>query len=136
MIETGSDLGWLASLPESADDLVYDHKMDISASVYLRMKELGLTQTELAERMGVDRSQVCRILAGKMNVTLKTIARLEDALDFRLDGGFRYAGERQLQAVEQFPVRWARRVIEGTGWHAPNPTYASPALSLVGEVAA
>lgn len=104
MIETGSDLGWLASLPESADDLVYDHKMDISASVYLRMKELGLTQTELAERMGVDRSQVCRILAGKMNVTLKTIARLEDALDFRLDGGFRYAGERQLQAVEQSPT--------------------------------
>lgn len=40
--------------------------------------------------MGMDRAQLCRILSGEGNITLKTIARFELALDFRLDGGFRY----------------------------------------------
>lgn len=90
MIREGRDLTWLDSVAEDPHDLAYDHKMDISGSVYLRMKELGLTQRELAERTKMDRSQISRILSGKQNLTIATLAKLETALDFRLDAGFAY----------------------------------------------
>ena len=74
----------------SVMDIEYEHRMDISASVFKRMKELGLNKSELAQRLGVANSQVSRILSGERNLTLRTIASLECALDFRLDDGFRY----------------------------------------------
>lgn len=89
-VRKGNSLGWLLSDPESVDDLLWDHKMDISASVHKRMTEVGMSQTDLAKKMGMDRSQLSRLLSGDGNVTLRTIARLEVALDFRLDGGFKY----------------------------------------------
>lgn len=90
VVRKGNSLEWLLSDPEGVDDLLWDHKMDISSSVHKRMSEVGLSQSELAQRMGMDRAQLSRVLSGSGNVTLKTIARLEVALDFRLDAGFRY----------------------------------------------
>ena len=80
----------LNGLDETAEELAWDHRMDISASVYARMKELGVTKTELAKMLGVDKSQVTRLIKGKRNLTLQTIAEIEHALKFRLDAGFKY----------------------------------------------
>lgn len=44
----------------------------------LRMK--GMTQTQLADVMGVDSAVVCRYLSGKANMELKTIVKIEKAL--------------------------------------------------------
>lgn len=90
MIEEGRDLSYLLDYPESSEDLEYDHRMDISGSVYTRMRELDMTQADLAEEMGVDQSTVSKIITGKQNITLRTLSRLESALGFRLDSGFRY----------------------------------------------
>ena len=90
MIREGSSLEWLAEEEISTEDLSYDHRMDISGSVYARMKELGITQNELAELCDMDRSQISRIITGKQNITLSTLAKLEVALSFRMDKGFRY----------------------------------------------
>lgn len=65
---------------------------DISGSVFRRMRDLGINNGELAARMGVDPAQITRILKGKTNMTLKTLAKLKVALDFRLDSGFVYKG--------------------------------------------
>lgn len=92
MIRKERKLGWIDDVRESAEDLAFDHRMDISASVYRRLGELGLTQAQLAERMGVDQGRISRIITGKQNMTIGTIAKLEEALDFRLDEGFRYRG--------------------------------------------
>ena len=86
----GHDLRWLLDQELTTEDLEWEHRLDISASVYRRMDELGINKTELARRLGVANSQVSRILSGERNMTLRTIAALEMALDFRLDGGFRY----------------------------------------------
>ncbi|MCH3943874.1 MAG: helix-turn-helix transcriptional regulator [Atopobiaceae bacterium] len=83
-------LEWLFDEHESADELLVDHKMDISASVFKRMEELGISKSGLAKRMGVDNAVVTRIISGKQNITLKTIAKLEEALNFKLDSGFKY----------------------------------------------
>lgn len=90
MVREGSNLKWLADEEISAEDLALDHRMDISGSVYARMKELGITQNELAELCDMDRSQISRIITGKQNITLSTLAKLEVALSFRMDQGFTY----------------------------------------------
>ena len=90
MIREGSSLEWLAEEEISPEDLAYDHRMDISSSVYSRMKELGITQNDLADLCGMDRSQISRIITGKQNITLSTLAKLEVALSFRMDQGFTY----------------------------------------------
>lgn len=77
------------SLP-SSDDLAWDHAMDISGSIYTRLKELGISKGELADRLGVSPGRVSQIIKGDPGMSLKTLARLECALDFRLDGGFHY----------------------------------------------
>lgn len=44
----------------------------------------GLTQQALAERLGVDRSQINRQLSGESNLTLRTLADLAWAMDMEL----------------------------------------------------
>ena len=53
------------------------------------MKELGMSKQGLAERMGVSPAQVTKIIKGNQNMTLKTIAKLECALDMDITYGFR-----------------------------------------------
>jgi transcriptional regulator with XRE-family HTH domain len=48
------------------------------------LKERGISQTELAEMMGVSRQQVTKIVKGKENFTFETIDKLERALDVTL----------------------------------------------------
>ena len=50
------------------------------------MEELGITQQALAERIGCSQQNVSTILSGKANLTLDTIAHLEEALQFDLIG--------------------------------------------------
>lgn len=49
-MRTGNSLEYLLSDKESLEDLLWDHKMDISGSVHSRMQELGITQAELASK--------------------------------------------------------------------------------------
>ena len=48
------------------------------------MKEQGLTQKALAERMNCTQQYVSKILKGKENMSLDTLSKLEDALGINL----------------------------------------------------
>lgn len=48
------------------------------------LKELGISQRELAQRLGVGEARVSRILSGRENATLGTLASLGHALGLRL----------------------------------------------------
>lgn len=56
----------------------------VARAVVERRKELGMTQEELAEKMGTSQSQVWRIESGAFNPTAKTLARLEGNLGISL----------------------------------------------------
>ena len=88
MIDTS--LAWLLDEPLNAEERSWDHAMDISASVHHRMAELGMNGKELAVRLGVTPGRVSQILKGDENLTLKTLARLEEAQGFDLSWGFTY----------------------------------------------
>ena len=48
--------------------------------ILLRMKELGVSQTELARRMNVSRPYITKVLSHDVNFSFKTAAKLANAL--------------------------------------------------------
>ena len=48
--------------------------------ILLRMKELGVSQTELAKRMQVSRPYITKVLHQDVNITFRTAAKLASAL--------------------------------------------------------
>lgn len=58
------------------------HSTRIALKAKKRLTELGLTQKELAEKMGCSQQYVSLIFKGKENLTLETIAKLEEVLNF------------------------------------------------------
>lgn len=50
-----------------------------------RMQELGLTQADLAKRMGVTPGRVSQIMRGPDNLTLKSLVAVAHALDAQFD---------------------------------------------------
>lgn len=90
MRELRMDLSEYLAMRPGADDLAWEHAMDISASVYSRLRELGMTQNDLAEKMGAAIEDVDRIIKGNPGMSLKELAQLEDALGLDLGSGFTY----------------------------------------------
>lgn len=60
------------------------HAQMIAAKVLLRMKQEGLTQKALAERMDCTQQYVSKILKGRENLSLDTLSKLENALGINL----------------------------------------------------
>jgi HTH-type transcriptional regulator / antitoxin HipB len=58
---------------------------DVAAVVRGRRQDLGLSQADLAARVGVSRAWINAVEAGKPSVELGLVLRLLDHLDLRLD---------------------------------------------------
>lgn len=56
----------------------------IALRILTRLRELDLTQRDLADKMSVSPQQVNKWVKGKENLTLETISKLEEALDISL----------------------------------------------------
>ena len=54
--------------------------------VLAALKTQGLSQKELAERMGVSPQQVSKIVKGQENLTLETISKIEMVLGITIIG--------------------------------------------------
>lgn len=54
--------------------------LDILEQVHAILKRKGMTQKELAKKLGKSESEVSKWLSGGHNITLKTISKMEDAL--------------------------------------------------------
>ena len=58
---------------------------DVAAAVRGRRKDLGLSQADLAARVGVSRAWINAVEAGKPSVEFNLVLRLLDHLGLRLD---------------------------------------------------
>jgi DNA-binding XRE family transcriptional regulator len=84
---------------EKRDKYEYELRLDLLGEVIKRTrKERHLTQTELGEMIGVQKSQISRIERNAKNVTIETILRVFRALKAKvnfnvelLDGEFKIA---------------------------------------------
>ena len=64
--------------------------------ILLRMKELGLSQTDLAKRMQVSRPYITKVLREDVNFSFRTAAKLARALQMDFFPDLRERGEEDL----------------------------------------
>jgi HTH-type transcriptional regulator / antitoxin HipB len=84
---------------ENRDKYEYEFRLDLLGEMIKQTrKERHLTQSELGEMIGVQKSQISRIERNAKNVTIDTILRVFNALKAKvnfnvelLDGDFRIA---------------------------------------------
>lgn len=55
-------------------------KFEISEQVYVAMQEIGMSEAELARRLGVSRAYVNKILKGAANLTIESLVKIGRAL--------------------------------------------------------
>ncbi|NGP90201.1 helix-turn-helix domain-containing protein [Fodinibius halophilus] len=66
---------------ESPNARLIDKQMEISSQISRYLQQQGLTQKELAQEADIGESQLSEIMRGEGNPTLKTLVKLEQALD-------------------------------------------------------
>lgn len=80
----GVDLTLLPDYPRTPEGRAHHHIIDISESVWKRMRELGIDQEQLARMHGVGRRHVSHVLGVQSNMSLKTMSKLEHELGITL----------------------------------------------------
>jgi len=60
-------------------------RKDLSAELVTRRRAIGLSQTQVAARMGTSQSAVARLEAGEADVRLSTLERYAEAVGLELD---------------------------------------------------
>lgn len=65
----------------------------VARLVIARRAELGLTQAELAERVGTSHSAISRIESGQHRTNVDTLQRVATALETELEINFRHESE-------------------------------------------
>lgn len=63
----------------------HEARQQLASTLSARRAELGLSQTEVAARMGTSQSAVARLESGEADLRLSTLARYAAALGQRLD---------------------------------------------------
>lgn len=85
--EHKSEVGFVSNAQYLKDNWSWlKYSYAIAIKVRRRMKELGITQKELAGRIECTQQHISVLLGGKANMTLETMAKLEKALSFDLIG--------------------------------------------------
>ena len=71
--------------PFSAEVILSNYLLDLSEDVHDALTKAGMSQRDLAKKLGKKPSQITRMLSGEANVTLRTIAELDSALELDLE---------------------------------------------------
>lgn len=88
---------------DDPDFVAHQILLDLNEQILGRMDELGLRNKDLADLLGVSRSYVSRLLDGRPNLTIRSLAAIAIALDTQLTVGL------QAKAIawrEATPVLW------------------------------
>lgn len=59
--------------------------VQVAISINRLMKDVGMSRTELAKRLGLTKGRVSQILSGQRNLTLRTLADIYTALQSRAE---------------------------------------------------
>lgn len=60
--------------------------LDFESSVYSRMRMLGMDEGDLAQKMGLPKKKVSRMLSGESDLTVSGIANIAEALGCTVSG--------------------------------------------------
>lgn len=82
--ETKSLVGGTGANMEKEDKPWLSHSQTIANIMSARMKELGMTQRKLAEKMNCTQQYISKILKGRENLSLEALSKIENALDIQI----------------------------------------------------
>lgn len=85
-ISEGRDLTELIESPLTAEARRHSHAVDITERAWVRMRELGLSEGDLAGRLGVSEEELSEMLSVQGDMTLQGISELEEVLGISLIG--------------------------------------------------
>jgi transcriptional regulator with XRE-family HTH domain len=77
--------GILEEFEETPDSLAFSQALDFMYLVADQMDKQGISKTELAKKMGISKSHLSQLFDSGGSITLKTLARFQIALGFRID---------------------------------------------------
>lgn len=60
-------------------------KVEVAEQIYMAMKHQGVSNAELARRLGKSRAYVTKVLQGSTNFTLESLVKIARVLDCQLD---------------------------------------------------
>lgn len=86
---TGEDLPILPGFREMAQ-----RRRELLAELVARRRAAGLSQSQIAERMGTSQPAVARLEAGEVDARMSTVERYAAALGHRMELRLRPAGEQ------------------------------------------
>ena len=85
--QRGNGSEWRKSAEERRDSWSWQqYSVAIALKARKQMKQSGITQKMLAEKLHCTQQTISVLLSGTANLTLESIARLEEALDCNLLG--------------------------------------------------
>jgi transcriptional regulator with XRE-family HTH domain len=74
---------------EHDPDYIYEGiVLDLTEQIAARLIDTGMRRSELAERLGTSRAYVTKLLDGQENMTLKTLVRVANALEMKVETKF------------------------------------------------
>lgn len=71
-------------------------KIELAEQIYIAMRDLGVTEAELARRMGVSRAYVNKVLKGAANLTIESMVKIGRSLGRE----FKFSFDRVKDKVE------------------------------------
>ena len=78
----------VAEWEDDPESELYGVLLDVTEGIVKRMIERNVRRTDLAERLGTSRAYVTKLLDGQENMTLKTLVRVANALEMKVDTKF------------------------------------------------
>ena len=80
--------GFLTEYIEHMDQAELDFgrmALEVAEEITIKMKEKSLSKADLAKRLGTSRAYVTKVLTGDANLSLKTLAKVQNALEAKSD---------------------------------------------------
>ena len=90
----------------------------VTEDILIAMEDLGITKSELANKLGISRPRISQLLKGSSNMTIGTLSDIAYELGLNLDKTFiEYSAQRYRLDVEQasgqsFATKGAKRDIQ------------------------
>jgi transcriptional regulator with XRE-family HTH domain len=109
-------LGWFKEEWERAKD-TFDYKLEsleleVTERILEIMEEKGISRSELAERLGVSKAAISKLLNNGSNMTLKRLLTIAEALDHEVRVDLGSVGHRIEENVIQYDARRKHRPPE------------------------
>jgi len=101
----------LEYLPDKGMGMATTKKL-IGARIKELRRKAGLTQEQLAERVGLDSRHLSRLEVGRHFPSLHSLERIAAALNVQLVEFFQFPGEEDIQALRVDLTKFAKRSSE------------------------